>query len=47
MALRRPKSGNTPQFTQNDTQIYRTGKRPAMTEYMDSGSRNSPPFMSD
>ena len=26
---------------------YRTGKRQAIMEYMVSGSRNSPPFMTD
>ena len=26
---------------------YQTGKRRAMIEYMDSGSRNSPPFTTD
>ena len=26
---------------------YQTGKRQAMMEYMDSGSRNSPPFTTD
>ena len=26
---------------------YKTGKRPDMMEYMDSGSRNSPPFTRD
>ena len=26
---------------------YQTGKRSAMMEYMDSGSRNSPPFTTD
>ena len=26
---------------------FQTGKRQAMTEYMDSGSRNSPPFTAD
>ena len=31
---RRPKSGNTYRFTQNDTKKYPTGKRQAMMEYM-------------
>ena len=44
---RRPESGNTHQFTQNDTKKYQIGKRQAMMEYMVSGSRNSPPFTTD
>ena len=31
-------------FTQNNIKEYQTGKRQAMMEYMDSDSRNSPPF---
>ena len=46
-AQRRPQSGNTHWFTQNDTKKYQTGKRLAMMEYVVSGSRNSPPFTTD
>ena len=44
---RMAESGNTLRFTENDTKKYQTGKRQAMMEYTDSGSRNSPPFMRD
>ena len=44
LARRRPESGNTHRFTQNDTKEYQTGKDQAMMEYMDSGSRNPPPI---
>ncbi len=44
---KRPKSGNTYQFTQNDTEKYQTGKRQAMMVCKVSGSRNSPPFTTD
>ena len=45
---RRPESGNTHRFTQNDIKNeYETGKRLAMMEYMVSGSRNSHPFTTD
>ena len=41
-ARRRPVSGNTHRFTQNDTKKnYQTRKRQVMMEYMISGSRNS------
>ena len=44
----RPQSGNTYRITQKDTKKrYQTGKRLDMMEYMDSGSRNSPPFTTD
>ena len=43
----RPQSGNTHWTTQKDTKKYQTGKHQAMMEYMDSGSRNSPPFTTD
>ena len=46
-ALRRPKSGNTHRFTQNNVKKIRTGKCQAMMEYIDFGSRNSLPFTTD
>ena len=36
-ARRRPESGNTRRFTQNDTKKYQTGKHQVMMEYMVSG----------
>ena len=42
-----PKSGNTHQFTQNDTKKYHSGKHKAMMEYIGFVSRNFPPFMTD
>ena len=44
---RRPENGNTHRFTQNDFKKYQIRKHQAMMEYMDSGSRNSPQFMTD
>ena len=38
-------SGNAHRFTQNNTKKYQNRKRQAMIDYMDSGSKNSPPFM--
>ena len=43
----RPQSGNTHRITQKDTKRFQTVKRQDMMEYMDSGSRNSPPFTTD
>ena len=36
-AQRKPKRGNTRQFTQNNTKKYQTGKRQAMMESIVSG----------
>ena len=44
---RRTESRNTHRSTGNDTKKYQIGKHLAMMVYMDSGSRNSPPFMTD
>ena len=44
---KKPVSGNTHQYTQNDTKKYQAEKHQAMMEYMDSGSINSPPFTTD
>ena len=44
---RRTESRNTRRFTENDAKKYQIGKRLAMMEYMDSGTRNSPSFMTD
>ena len=46
-AQRTRKSGNTHQFTQNETKKYLSGKCQVRIEYMVSGSRNSPPFTTD
>ena len=46
-AWRRLESGDAHRFTQNDIKKYQTGKHQAMMEYMESGSRNSHPIMTD
>ena len=43
----RPESGNTHRTTHKTPRKYQTRKRKAMIGYMDSGSRNSPPFTTD
>ena len=44
----RLQSGNKRRSPKKDTKkSYQMGKRQVMVEYMDSGSRNSPPFTTD
>ena len=44
---RKPKSRNTRRFNQNNIKKYQIEKYYAMMEYIDSGLRNSPPFVID
>ena len=42
-----PKWKYTSTYSKQHEKEYQTGKRQAMMEYMDFGSRNSPPFTAD
>ena len=42
-----PKAEINIELPQKTQKRYQTGKRQDMMEYMDSGSRNSPPFTTD
>ena len=41
------KTGNSYRFTRDNSKKYQIGKRLAIREYMDYGSRNSPSFTTD